>query len=177
VLAVRRDPAAPLPEDLRAERVYGMDGLTEALGQADFVIIACPLTAETYRLFGEEELRAMKPSAYLINIARAAIVDEQAVHRALTEKWIRGFASDVWWLYGYRGSDDPAAGLVNLFGYHYALPSRLGVHKLPNVIATGDRASFARETLENFILDALDNIRMLARGQRPRNLVDIKRRY
>lgn len=171
VVAVRRNPERPLPEGVPVERVVGVDGLYDALAEGDFVVIACPLTRETFRLFDERALRAMKPTAYLINVARAAIVDEAALYRALREGWIAGFASDVWWIYAYDEGEEQAAGFLK-FGYHYGVPSRLGIHKLPNVIATGDRASFARGTLERFVYDALDNVRLLARGQRPKYVVD-----
>jgi D-3-phosphoglycerate dehydrogenase len=70
-------------------------GLNELLAQSDFVTIHCPLTAETRAMIGEKELGLMKPSAYLINAARGAIADEQALCRALKEKIITGAALDV----------------------------------------------------------------------------------
>jgi phosphoglycerate dehydrogenase-like enzyme len=54
-----------------------------------------PLTPKTSKLIGEKELRAMKPTAYLINISRGGIVDEDALIRALDEKWIAGAGLDV----------------------------------------------------------------------------------
>jgi D-3-phosphoglycerate dehydrogenase len=68
------------------------DGL---LGEADFVTLHCPYTEETTNLIGEAELRAMKPSAYLINTARGEIVDEAALAQALRKGWIAGAASDA----------------------------------------------------------------------------------
>lgn len=71
------------------------DSLTDALAGADFVSIHCPLTKDTRGLIGERELRAMKPSAVLVNTARGAIVDTAALERALAEGWIAGAALDV----------------------------------------------------------------------------------
>jgi len=71
------------------------DKLHEMLSECDFVVIALPLTPETERFVGEAELRAMKPSAYLVNIARGPIVDEQALIKALDEGWIAGAGLDV----------------------------------------------------------------------------------
>ncbi|MFM1651690.1 C-terminal binding protein [Brevibacillus sp. B_LB10_24] len=65
------------------------------LERSDFVSIHCPLTEATKYLFAESQLRAMKPSAYLINTARGSIVHEGALDRALTEGWIAGAALDV----------------------------------------------------------------------------------
>ncbi len=71
------------------------DPLREALGTADFVSIHTPLTSATRHLIGEPELRAMKPTAYLVNTARGPIVDAAALERALHEGWIAGAALDV----------------------------------------------------------------------------------
>jgi len=71
------------------------DKLHEMLSECDFVVIALPLTPKTERFVGEAELHAMKPSAYLVNIARGPIVDEQALIKALDEGWIAGAGLDV----------------------------------------------------------------------------------
>lgn len=52
---------------------------------SDYLIIAAPLTRETYHMIGERELKLMKPSAYIVNVARGAIVDNQALVKALKE--------------------------------------------------------------------------------------------
>jgi phosphoglycerate dehydrogenase-like enzyme len=77
------------------ERVYGPAELHEMLPECDYVVIALPLTSHTRHLIGASELRAMKPSAYLVNIARGAIVDETALIQALREGWIAGAGLDV----------------------------------------------------------------------------------
>lgn len=69
--------------------------LDDVLAEADFVLVHCPLTAQTYHLVGERELRRMKPSAILINTARGPIIDEPALVRALTEGWIAAAGLDV----------------------------------------------------------------------------------
>jgi D-3-phosphoglycerate dehydrogenase len=66
------------------------------LTESDFVSIHCVLNAETRHLIGEAELRAMKPTAYLINVSRGAIVDETALLRALQERRLAGAALDVY---------------------------------------------------------------------------------
>jgi glyoxylate reductase len=73
----------------------GPTPLTELLERSDFVSLHVPLTPETRGLIGEEELRAMKPTAYLVNAARGPIVDQAALARALHERWIAGAALDV----------------------------------------------------------------------------------
>ncbi len=69
--------------------------LDEVLAQSDFVLLHCPLNAQTFHLIGERELRLMKPTAMLINTARGPVVDEPALVRALTEKWIAAAGLDV----------------------------------------------------------------------------------
>jgi len=73
----------------------GYTAFAEVLAEADAISLHCPLTAETTGLFGEAELRAMKPTALLINTARGGIVDEAALIRALREGWIAGAGFDV----------------------------------------------------------------------------------
>jgi D-2-hydroxyacid dehydrogenase (NADP+) len=82
----------PFPE---VDRVYSRQALPELLSASDFVILALPLTNESRGMIGEKELRNMKPGAYLINVARGAIVDEGALIRALEERWIAGAGLDV----------------------------------------------------------------------------------
>jgi len=68
---------------------------SKLLSNSDFISIHAPLTRETRHVFGENELRAMKKTAYLINTARGAIIDEKALYKALKEKWIAGAGLDV----------------------------------------------------------------------------------
>jgi D-3-phosphoglycerate dehydrogenase len=70
--------------------------LHEMLGQCDYVSVHSVLTPETHHLIGEAELRAMQAHACLINVSRGAIVDEQALIRALDQAWIAGAALDVY---------------------------------------------------------------------------------
>ena len=94
VTGIRRSagPEHPFPE---VDRVYPRERLHELLAESDFIVLALPLTKETKGMIGEKELRSMKPSACLINVARGAIVDERALLRALEEKWIAGAGLDV----------------------------------------------------------------------------------
>jgi D-3-phosphoglycerate dehydrogenase len=71
------------------------DDLGRLLSEADYVSLHAPATPETRGLIGEAELRAMKPSAYLINTSRGALIDEVALERALQQGWIAGAALDV----------------------------------------------------------------------------------
>jgi phosphoglycerate dehydrogenase-like enzyme len=92
VLAVARTARAGDPD---LGRVVAVRDLHTVLGEADYVVIAAPLTAETRRLFGEAEFARMKRTARLINVGRGAIVDEGALLAALRSKRIGGAALDV----------------------------------------------------------------------------------
>ena len=94
VIGIRRSggAASPFPD---VDRVYPRDQLLELLAESDFLVLALPLTKETEGMIGEKELRGMKPTACLINVARGAIVDEGALICALEEKWIAGAGLDV----------------------------------------------------------------------------------
>ena len=84
-----------LPEDVESELGATWVELDELLRNADFVSVHTPLTAETRHLIGERELGMMKPTSYLINTSRGPVVDEEAVIRALQERWIAGAGLDV----------------------------------------------------------------------------------
>ena len=87
------DPYLPATraEELDAEP----RGLDDVIGQADFLSLHVPLTPSTTSMIGVEQLRRMKPSAYLVNAARGGVVDEDALARALAEGWVAGAALDV----------------------------------------------------------------------------------
>jgi glyoxylate/hydroxypyruvate reductase len=78
-----------------ATRVYPTTAMTRALASADFVVVLLPLTDETRGIIGGEALTAMKPTAWLVNIARGAVVDEAALLAALEQRRIAGAVLDV----------------------------------------------------------------------------------
>jgi phosphoglycerate dehydrogenase-like enzyme len=92
VIALRQNPTAgPGAADaVGATRDFKM-----LLPQADFVVLCCPLTPETENLVDAEALSLMKPSAYLINVARGRVVDEAALTAALAARQIAGAGIDV----------------------------------------------------------------------------------
>ena len=87
------DPHIP-PEEFNRHGVV-MSDLENLLKNSDVISIHARLTPDTRHLIGEKELRKMKNTAYLINTARGEIIDEEALVRALKEKWISGAALDV----------------------------------------------------------------------------------
>src|SRR5204862_2327276 len=109
------------------------------------------LTPSNRGLIGEKQLQQMKPSAYLINTARAALVDEAALLRALQEKWIGGAALDAFVV-------EP-------------LPADHPLRKAPNILLTPHLASWARETGERVSTTAAQAIVDLMNGRRPQLVV------
>jgi len=81
-----------------AEKELGAEfrPLEELLRESDFVVLAVPLTKETYHMINEERLKLMKLTAILVNIARGKVVDTEALVKALKEGWIAGAGLDVY---------------------------------------------------------------------------------
>lgn len=139
------------PEALQALRVERVD-FDSVLAESDFLTLNCPLTDQTRGLIGAAELAAMKPTAFLVNTARGAVVDEAALNTALSERWIAGAAIDV-----YR--EEPAPADNPLFG-------------LNNVIVTPHSACFTDEHIWLSSQDAIDAILAVASGRAPENAVN-----
>jgi phosphoglycerate dehydrogenase-like enzyme len=91
VIGLRRNPGAGGPADV----VRAMSDLKAVLPEADFIALTCPLTPETEKLIDAAALGLMKPSAYLINVARGRVVDEAALVEALAAHRIAGAGLDV----------------------------------------------------------------------------------
>lgn len=85
------------PLDAAAERRYGVQAvpLARLLAESDFLIVAVPFTEETSHQIDAKALQAIKPGAYLLNIARGSVVDENAVAEALAKGRLAGYAADV----------------------------------------------------------------------------------
>jgi phosphoglycerate dehydrogenase-like enzyme len=95
VIGTKRNTQGITPAAVGVDVLYPKTELKNMLGQADFVAVCTPHTDETEGLLGEAELEAMKLGGVLINIARGATVDEEALVRALREGHLGGAALDV----------------------------------------------------------------------------------
>ena len=105
------DPAVSAEE--AAQLGVTLVDLETLLKRSTFVSIHCPLNAHTRYLVGSQELRMMRPDAFLINTARGAIVDQEALEQALQEGWIAGAAIDVF-EQEPPDADDPLLSLPNV---------------------------------------------------------------
>src|SRR5947207_13761892 len=155
VLAANRSAVAdPAP----AETVFPLSELDHMLPLCDTVLIACALAPETKGLIDARRLALMKPGALLINVARAAIVDEDALYAALKDGHLGGAALDVWWQY-------PTPAEQN------RRPSRCPFHELPNVLVTPHCSSTTEATAERRWSAVAANLDRFARGESLENVV------
>ena len=138
-----------------AERVYGTRAIRTALGRADFVVLTLPLSPETRGSIGAPELGAMKPSAWLINIARGPIVDEAALLASLRARRIAGAVLDVF-------DTEP-------------LPTRHPLWRLDNVAVTPHISG--PSTPAEIVPIFNDNLRRYLAGRPLRHVVDRARGY
>jgi glyoxylate reductase len=82
-------------EDVEQSLSARYAGFQELLATSDYIVLSVPLTDATRGLIGREQLRSMKPTAILVNVARGPIVDTAALTEALQQRWIFGAALDV----------------------------------------------------------------------------------
>jgi len=155
VWAIRRDATRSDTQGLAF--LGGPDALDEVLRRADYLAITLSLTEATRGLLRERELGLMKPSAFLINVARAEIIDEEALYRALAQRTIAGAALDVW--YRYPTGAGPT------------FPARHPFQELPNVLMTPHVSGWTEGMLEARAKLIAENIHRTARGEPPGNLI------
>ena len=129
-------------EEIKARKV----GLDELFSKSDFVSINLPMLPETKGLVGEREFGLLKPTAYVINLARGPIWDEKALYHVLKERKIAGAGSDVFEV-------EPATKDHPLF-------------QLENFIGTPHMAAHTEEALRRMSRVAVDIIRVLE-GKKP----------
>ncbi len=142
VIATKRDPSRGTGV---ADKVVGEDDLLGVLPEADFVALTCPLTSKTENLIDARALAAMKPSAYLVNVARGKVVNESALIEALRDKRIAGAALDCVW-------EEP-------------LPASSDLWSVPNVLITPHTAGETCRYEDNVLDLLMENIGRLWRGE------------
>ncbi len=133
------------------------DHLHDLLRRADAVVVACPLTAETHHLIGREELALMKNSAYLINVTRGGIIDEDALAAALKNEQIAGAGLDVF-------ETEP-------------LPDDSPLWDAPNLIITPHRAGASQHRPRKIFEFFCEQLERYLQGQQPLNIVDTTRGF
>ena len=131
--------------------------LRQLLTESDFVVLTVPLTHETDKLIGEDEIRTMKPTAYLINVAKGGLVDEEALIRALEEHWIAGAGLDVF-------ATEP-------------LPTSSKLWELPNTILSFSFAGSLKYNPKPPTDIFRENLRRYLNGKKLLNVVDKRKGY
>jgi phosphoglycerate dehydrogenase-like enzyme len=149
VVAIDAKRADGSPE---VEWIRQPDRLGDLLAESDFVVIAAPHTPATAKMFGREQFRRMKPTAYLINIGRGAIVDLAALTDSLRNGEIAGVALDVF-------ETEP-------------LPADHSLWDFTNVILTPHVAGYSPRIAQRHLGVLLKNVRRFVAGQPLMNLVD-----
>jgi phosphoglycerate dehydrogenase-like enzyme len=144
-------------KDADVDELFPANKLHDLLAISDYVVIAVPLTPQTEKLIGEAELRAMRPNAYLVNIARGRVIDEQALIRALRERWIAGAGLDV-------TEEEP-------------LPASSPLYAMPNVILTPHISGASIHYDERLAALFAENLRRYRTGQPLLNRYDPARGY
>jgi D-2-hydroxyacid dehydrogenase (NADP+) len=142
VVATRRNPSGGKGA---ADAVYANGDLGKLIPQADFIALTCPLTPETEKLIGVAQLAAMKPTAYLVNVARGKVVDEPALIAALQNRKIAGAGIDV-------TVEEP-------------LPASSPLWSMPHVIVTPHSAGETKRYEDRVIDLLIENVDRLGRGE------------
>ncbi|BAS28817.1 D-2-hydroxyacid dehydrogenase [Limnochorda pilosa] len=151
VFAMRRRKGANTAPDL-VDRMWGPGHLEDLIDASIFVVLAAPALPDTEKLIGRRELMRMGPQRFLINVARGPLVDEEAVYRALREKWIGGAALDVF-------EKEP-------------LPAESPLWALPNLLLTPHIAGQTPHFWERVVALFFRNLERFGRGEPLEKLVD-----
>ena len=151
------------PEGCAVE-LYPKDRVYDAVSRADVLICTLPLTDGTRGMIGEKMFEHMKDGAILVNMSRAAVVDEDAVWQALQSGKLGAFGADVWWNTPKRGESQSYPSQKHEFW------------KLDNVLMSPHRAGFVEDALPH--LDgAIRNLIALVNGEPLTGLVDKRKKF
>lgn len=155
VISVTKDPVGSKPGREKAffvDEIREPEGLYECLPRADFVTLHVPLNDETRGMIGAKALGLMKETAFLVNVARAPVVDRDALYAVLEARKIAGAGFDVFW-------EEPANPEDRLL-------------QLDNFILTPHVAGWTRESVEAIAAVIVSNLARVAEGKAPLTLVN-----
>jgi phosphoglycerate dehydrogenase-like enzyme len=140
-----------------ADAVYGFHELERALREGDFVVLAVPVTPKTHYLMNAERLAQLKPDAYLINVGRGVLIDEDALVHALKARRFAGAALDV-------TTEEP-------------LPVESALWHMENVLITPHIAGLTERMWERHYAHYTENLRRYLAGEPLLWMVDKQRGY
>ncbi len=157
VIATKRSAVIRESDASGINELFPPADLRTMLAQSDFVVIAAPLTAETKDMVSEPELKSMKTTAYLINVARGEIVNQPALIKALAQGWIAGAGLDAFAI-------EP-------------LPQESELWELPNVILSPHMSGLTERRSDRLMGLFRENLRRYLAGRELLNLIDIDKGY
>ena len=140
-----------------ADAFYGYDELEQALREGDFIVLAVPVTPKTHHLMNAARLAHLKPDAYLINVGRGVLIDEDALVNALQARSFAGSALDV-------TTQEP-------------LPSESPLWRMENVLITPHIAGLTERMWERHYAHYTENLRRYLAGEPLLWVVDKERGY
>ncbi len=148
------DAVTRTPRDLepRPDRMADFSRLGDLAADADFLVVACPLTEETEGLIGADVLARMKPTATVINVARGSIVDQKALYDALTAKRLGGAVLDTW--YNYPAGEGDAVR-----------PADYPFWEMDNVVMSPHNSGWTQGLIQRRFTLVADNIRRVLAGE------------
>lgn len=149
--------AKPMVKPVFVDTLREPAWLMEMVPQVDILVSAAPSTRETLGMFNGQVFRAMKKTAYFINISRGTLVDDQALVRALKEGWIAGAGLDV-------ANPEP-------------LPTSHPLWDCPNLVITCHTAGYAPQRQVRLVGLLAENVRRYSSGLPLMNVVDKERGY
>ncbi|QTA37878.1 hydroxyacid dehydrogenase [Thermosipho ferrireducens] len=137
--------------------------IESAIKDAHVVFVTLPLTKETYHIINKKVLLLMK-NKFLINVGRGELIEEKALYKALENKILAGYASDVW--YNYPGKEKSVV-----------LPFNYPIHKFKNVVISPHVGGYTIEGQEGRIDELIENIEHFIMKGKPKNIVDPEQMY
>ncbi len=155
VIATRRNSSLSKPSYVN--EIMPTENLKVLLAKSDFVVVQVPLTTETEGIIGENELRSMKPTAFLINASRGNTIQEESLIRSLQEGWIAGAGLDTF-------ATEP-------------LPKNSPLWSMENVIITPHVAGLTPRYMDRLVDIFCENLKHFLSNEKLINVVDKTRGY
>lgn len=151
IVAINRSPDPALAQRHGLDWLAGSDELETLLQEADAVLAAVPLNATTQGMIGRREIASLRSDAVILNIGRAAVIDEEALYDALFTGALAGYAGDVWWSYPKDGGA--------------AAPSRFPFAAFDTVVMTPHIAALTEGTFERRWRAVSENMMRFVAGE------------
>ncbi len=167
VIGTKRRPAVKnWPGTEIVEKVYPPEETRKVCLESDVTVVVLPLTGETRGLLGWAVLKDMK-GRYLVNVSRGAVIEEEALYRALKEGILAGAAIDTWYNYPRHYGDLDEV----------VYPSNFPFHELDNVVMSPHIAGFSVEGHVRNTSEAVKNVINFIEGKKLENVVDLDAGY